>query len=55
MKSSEDRVVEHKGCAGRAGDFLSLARLRLRHLQRLSISGLRPALAGRILRGCNAQ
>jgi hypothetical protein len=51
MKSSEDRVVEHKGCAGRAGDFLPLARLRLRHLQRLSILGLRPAFAGRLLGG----
>ena len=55
MKSSEERVVEHKGCAGRAGAFLSLARLRLRHLQRLSILGLRPAFAGRLLGGRYAE
>lgn len=53
-KGSRDPVVEHKGCAGRAGDIFALARLRLRYLQRLSTLGLRRAFAGRLLRGRNA-
>jgi hypothetical protein len=54
-KGSTDPVVEHKGCAGRSAVIFALARLRLRHLQRLSTLGLRPASAGRLLRGRNAE
>lgn len=53
-KGSTDLVVEHKGCAGRAGDIFALARLLLRYLQRLSTLGLRRAIAGRHLGGRNA-
>jgi hypothetical protein len=55
MNSSEDPVVEHKGCAGRAGDLFALARVGLRHLRRLPTFGLRPAVAGRVLGGRNAE
>ena len=54
MKSSEDPVVEHKGCAGRAGDIFALARVGLRQLRRLSTLDPRPAFARRLLRGPNA-
>jgi hypothetical protein len=47
--------VEHKGCAGRVGDLFALARVGLRHLRRLSAFGLRPAFAGRVLGGRNAE
>ena len=55
MKSSEDPVVEHKGCAGHARPFLALARIVVRHLGCLSALGLRPAFARRLLRGRDAE
>jgi hypothetical protein len=54
-KDSRALVVEHKGCAGRVGDLFALARVGLRHLRRLSAFGLRPAFAGRVLGGRNAE
>jgi hypothetical protein len=54
-KDSADPVVEHKGCAGRARVFWALARIGLRHLQRLSTLEPRPASARRLLGGRYAQ